>query len=286
MDVSATEKLRTAQDQHDAAVAGQAEQQQLLEQIRHARRKAEQSLVQAERDVAQGNARLESLESLDAAHEGVEEHAKKALDVDGVLGTLADHMDVPESLDTLVATALGEELEYVLVPDTATAIKVAEATRGRVSMLLLGPASKPEGVFGDMAGDAVGEQALGRLLGACVEVESVETAIQRHQAEGGAFLVPKGPGGLPIMVTPRGEIRIGPAKTGATMVLQRRRDLAAIRAKMPQLTAELEAAQTRLELCVNSQEGAVRSLGWPKTCAQTRDRLSGPARTPRCIGRT
>ncbi len=274
LDGSATEKLRMAQDQHDAAVAGQAEQQQLLEQIRHARRKAEQSLVQAERDVAQGHARLESLESLDAAHEGVEEHAKKALDVEGVLGTLADHMDVPESLDTLVATALGEELEYVLVPDTATAIKVAEATRGRVSMLLLGPATKPAGVFGDMAGDAVGEQALGRLLGACVEVDSVETAIQRHQAEGGAFLVPNGPGGLPIMVTPRGEIRIGPAKTGATMVLQRRRDLAAIREKMPELTAELEAAQTRLELCVNSQEGAVRSLeAGQKTCAQTRDRL-------------
>jgi len=275
LDSTATVQLKQARDQHDAAATAMENQKALLNTSRQARRDAENLLVQAEREAAQTRARLESLEALQAAHDGVEEHARQALAVDGVLGTLADHMDVPESLDALVATALGEELEYVLVPDAETAMKVAEATRGRVSMLLLNEHAGGAGPFVDMAGDGVGQSALGTLLGSCEQVDDLLTAIQRHQTEGGAFLVPDGPGGLPILVTHRGEVRIGPAKTGATMVLQRRRDLNALREKAPKLEAALEAAQEKVEMCVQGQDAAARAYeGGQATYALAREKLS------------
>jgi chromosome segregation protein len=229
-------------------------------ETRQARRNAENVRVEAERAAAQGRARLESLESLQAAHDGVEEHARKALEVEGVLGTLADHLDVPEALDTLVATALGDELEYVLVPNAETAVKVAEATQGRVSMLLVGEPAKSTGPFAGMGGDPVGEAALGHLMGSCVEVADLGAAISRHQQDGGAFLVPEGPGGLPVLVTPRGEVRIGPAKTGATMVLQRRRELAELNEHVPVLEETVRETQEQVERSTAEQEAAVTAL--------------------------
>ena len=92
-------------------------------------------------------------------------------------------------------------------------------------MLLLGDADSPTGPLASIGGSKAARSALSRILGGCTEVSDLETAIKLHQENGGAFVVPEGPAGLPIVVTPRGEIRIGPAKTNATMVLQRRRAL-------------------------------------------------------------
>jgi chromosome segregation protein len=234
-------------------------QRELLNDARVARRESETALVAAERQSAQANARLESLEALQAAHDGVEEHARRALQVDGVLGTLADHLDVPEELEPLVATALGDELEYVLVPDVATAMAVAQATQGRISMLLVGDDS-PDGALRSVASDEVGTSALARVLGSCTEVDSLETALECHQRDGGVFLVREGDNGLPILVTARGEIRIGPASTGATIVLQRRREISQLREQAPSIENALGAAQAAVEEAASRQE-AVREAG-------------------------
>ena len=275
LDGSATQQLNEAQVQYDGSAQSLSEQKGIVVTARQTCREAEQQLVLAEREVAQARARLDSLAALQAAHDGVEEHAKKALEVEGVLGTLADHMDVPEGLDALVATALGEELEYVLVPDSDTAIRVAEATQGRVSMLLVNEQRLDAGPFSKMSGDAVGESALATLMGTCVEVDDLGTAIERHQIDGGAFLVPKGPSGLPILVTPRGEVRIGPAKTGATMVLQRRRDIASLREHVPFLESKRDEAQQQTDLRAQRHEDASRALEAGQAAhAVARDKLS------------
>jgi len=243
-----------------AAEAELISDRESLGQTRVARREAETALVASERSAGQARGRLESLEALQAAHDGVEEHAKKALAVEGVLGTLADHLDVPQELETLVATAIGDELEYVLVPDAAAAVRVAEATEGRVSMLLLGDADSPTGPLASIGGSKAARSALSRILGGCTEVQDLETAIKLHQENGGAFVVPEGPAGLPIVVTPRGEIRIGPAKTNATMVLQRRRELGELQITVPQLEATVHEANERVELAVSAQEEANQRL--------------------------
>ena len=237
----------------EASKAQWTRQRELLDAARIARRESETALVALERQAAQAHARLESLEALQEAHDGVEEHARRALQVDGVLGTLADHLDVPEELESLVATALGDELEYVLVPDIATAMAVAKASQGRISMLLVGEDS-PNGALKSVASDAVGNSALARVLGSCTEVDSLQDALERHQQEGGVFLVREGDNGLPILVTARGEIRIGPASTGATVVLQRRREIAKLRGEVPSLEASLVTAQTEVEAAASRQQ--------------------------------
>jgi chromosome segregation protein len=234
--------------------------QQALKDARLGRRAAESALVSAERSLAHTRVRLESIQSLQDAHEGVEEHAKQALSVQGVLGTLADHLDVGEDLESLVATALGNELECVLVPDSDTALKVARLTKGRVSMLLVGDSGTPDGALVSMGVDEVGRGALGRIMGTVQEVGDLETALQLHQEKGGAYIVPEGPSALPVMVTPWGEIRIGPAKTNATVVLQRRRHLAQLHGEIPELEARFTLAQSGVEVGTKTQDDAAVSL--------------------------
>jgi len=244
-----------AQDTHQAL----SQTRQVMEHARVARRKAETERVDVERRVGQARGRLESLQALAAAHDGVEEHAKKAMSVPGVLGTLADHLDVPESMEDLVATAVGDELEYVLVPDAETALRVAEVTEGRVNMLIVS-GDKSSGALAAIGGSDAAGTALKRILGDAQTVPTLDVAISRHQAEGGAFLVESGPKGLPVVVTPRGEIRIGPAKTRATMVLQRRRELAVLAEKMPELEAEEQSVSQALEAAETAQEHAQQEL--------------------------
>jgi chromosome segregation protein len=256
-DAGARGELDQALAVSTAARCGLEGAQQGLKGARLGRREAESALVSAERSLAHTRGRLESIQSLQDAHEGVEEHAKQALSVQGVLGTLADHLDVDEALEPLVATALGNELECVLVPDSETALKVASATKGRVSMLLVGDTGTPEGALVAMGSDEVGRGALGRIMGAVQEVEDLETALKLHQEKGGAYIILEGPSALPVVVTPWGEIRIGPAKTNATVVLQRRRQLAQLQTEVPALEDRFALTQSSVEAASQAQEAAV-----------------------------
>ena len=251
--------LAEAQGRAQASSLAMDEARQATERARVARRQAETQRVDVERRVSQTRGRLESLQALAAAHDGVEEHAKKALSVSGVLGTLADHLDVPEAMEDLVATAVGDELQYVLVPDAETALRVAKVTEGRVNMLLVGD-DRAGGTLATIGGSEAAGAALNRILGDAKTVQSLEEAIALHQSGGGAFLVESGPTGLPVVVTPRGEIRIGPAKTRATMVLQRRRELAALGERLPELEAEEQGAIAALEAAEAAQESARESF--------------------------
>ena len=224
---------------------------------RAGRRDAETALVEAERQLGQTRVRYDTIAALQEAHDGVEEHARKALTVSGVLGTLADHLEVDESQEALVATALGDELDYVLVPDVKTAIQVAAESNGRVSMLLVGDGDDAIGALDSIAGDRVARGALGRVLGEATEVSDLETALHRHQSGGGAYIVREGPNGLPCVVTPRGEIRIGPAQTNATAVLQRRRELTELGQQLPVLEQQLESVNRELEGANQAQEVAI-----------------------------
>jgi len=244
----------TASNASDTAFA---ESREALSQARTLRRTAETHLLQTERTAGQERARLESIQAVQAAHEGLEEHAKKALEIDGVMGTLADHLDVPEALEALVATALGDELEYVLVPDAETAVRVAEATQGRINMLLLGDAAPASGTLSEIVNNDAGRGALSRILGDCQEVDDLKTAIELHQRNGGAYLVSGGPDSHPVFLTPRGEIRVGPAKTNATGVLQRRRELAELAVSVPALEADVVTAQSEVERLTRVQEDAL-----------------------------
>ena len=248
--------LETAQAQAEAASAAVVAERAALDRTRAERRQAETSRMEVERRAGQTRARLESLESLAAAHDGVEEHAKKALAVDGVMGTLADHLDVPEALEDLVATAVGDELEYVLVPDAETAVRVASATNGRLNMLIVNGETQPSGALAAIGGSDAAGSALAQIIGSAAQAASLEEALAGHAESGGAYLVESGPNGLPVVVTPRGEVRVGPAKTRATMVLQRRREMAALAGLLPDLEVEERTAIEHLEAAQVAQDAA------------------------------
>ena len=248
---------------HGVAVSAETVLNQARSAISDARvkrREVEAALTAAERAAGLAGGRLESLQALSAAHDGVEEHAKRALTIDGVLGTLADHLDVPEKLQPLVATAIGDELEYVLVPDAETALKVAEASEGRVKMLLLGAKSPLDGPLACVGSSDTALAALNRVLGNCVAAPDLETALRLHQKGGGAYIVESGPGGIPIVVTSRGEIRVGPVKTQATMLLQRRREIGELETEVPKLDTAVVQAAKQVDTLALAQEKGVAAV--------------------------
>lgn len=242
-----------------AELAGQtlASAEEDLKRVRLDRRNAEEALIQAERDLSQARVRFETMEALNASHDGVAGHLRTALGVDGVLGTLADHLEVDESQQAMVATALGDELDCVLVPDAATAIRVAEQTAGRISMLLVDGEGVSGGVFGSAAADEVGQRALERVFASASEATDLAGAIRAHLEDGGAYVVPSGPNGMPCVVTERGEIRVGPVQSNATAVLERRRELALLREQLPQLEANCDASRRRVTAAVERQQEAI-----------------------------
>jgi hypothetical protein len=97
---------------------------------------------------------------------------------------------VPESLEELVSTVLGAELQHVLVPDAQTALEVASASGARVGMLLVPEGERAtEGIAQEISGSEVGQRALGKLLGACSEAPDLQSALSQHAESGGAFVV-------------------------------------------------------------------------------------------------
>jgi len=228
--------MSIAQSEQDAAGTTKAAATQAVEAARIDHQAADRAADRCQ-------TRLELLQGLQHAHEGVEDTVRRALQVPGVMGTLADHLDVPADMEELVATVLGAELEHVLVPDAKTALAVASATGARVGMLLV-PECKPQGagLAGVIPGSDVGQRALVKLVGQCIEVADLQTALKRHARDGGAYVVRRTEALPPILLTQRGEIHIGPVTSGGTSVLQRRREIADLAASLPGLQAGTAAA--------------------------------------------
>ena len=252
--------------------------EQELKQVRVARRDAEAALIEAERERSQARVRFETMEALNASQEGVADVLRCALEVDGVMGTLADHLEVNESLHSMVATALGDELDYVLVPDAETAVRVAERTAGRITMLLADEQGSSGGIFESAAADAVGKSALGRVFSVADEAPDLATAIRAHLDRGGAYVVASGPNGMPCVVTARGEVRVGPVQSNATAVLERRRELARLREALPAIEAECEAARQRVTAAAERQQAAVSTHDQAQQEANRTRQAAGEAR--------
>ncbi len=247
-DEAAHAALGEAEARAEAAQAAQAEAATARQAVAGHLQAARAEHQEAERRVDRGRTRLELLQGLQRAHDGVESTVRKALDVTGVMGTLADHLDVPEEMEELVATVLGNELEHVLVPDAQTALKVARTTGARVGMLLVQEgAGSGEGLAGTIPGTDIGRRALDKLVGRCTQVPDLETALERHAKDGAAYVVARTADLPPILVTTRGEIHIGPITSGGTSVLQRRREIADLEAELPGLMESDVAAAAALE---------------------------------------
>ena len=208
-------------------------------------KQAEAGAVDAERAAGRLRARVESLRAVQAGREGVDGDLKRVLAVPGVLGTLAEALDVEERATARVELLLGASLDWVLVRDAAAAEAVARAAGGRLGAVIVGEPSGPAvDVLEGVRATPVGAVALTALLGRPAPAGSLEDALA--SAAPGA---PRWVEGL-ALVRAAGVVEAGRVGTAGVAVLARKRELA-------QLSADLEAAEAA-ELAARAAVDAAR----------------------------
>jgi chromosome segregation protein len=218
---------------------------------------------------------LAALEELEAQHAGYAHGvqavfaASRAARLSGVMGTVADLLEVPRELERAVEAALGERLQWVVV-DTFTAAKVAlgylgEGGGGQATFLPLdwlngAPVAhvpEGEGVVG-VADALVGSEypALVRnLLGSVVVVDTLGAAERLFckNGNGTSFVTVHGE-----VVTPPGALGGGRAAGGGdASLLARKRAIRDLRAGVLRDEADLD----RTLATVRAAEAALGALG-------------------------
>lgn len=261
---AAASAASAASEASQGARADLAAAQTAHQAARDRSRESQASLVRLEREAARSGATVDALAAVVEGTEGVGGALQAALAVPGVLGRLGGLLDVPASLEPLVAVALRELLDAVVVPDAATAAAVAEATQGRVDVLVGGAGELPPALAA-VGGEAPAVGAVARLLAGAVTAPDAAAALARHADTGGPVLVQSDP---PAFLDARGVLRLGPPG-GAAALLARRRELGEARTRLGEIEASLEAARAAFEQAsgrVGEAEAAV---------AAARDALGG-----------
>ncbi len=221
---------------------------------------------------AAAQSRLDTLLELKANFEGVSEGVKVLLaereSLPGLVGVVADVIEVPQQhLDALEAS-LGEAASFVLVEDRAAVTPSIERLRrpesGRATLLdlsalqarTLPDVPAVDGVIG-RASDLVRFEerfrpVAERLLGSVIVVDSRERA---------ATLAQESPAGLRFVsadgeVWERGRVRAGAAKTSGGL-LHREAEIRDLSGTLTELALSLDALQTQREAEGQAREQAI-----------------------------
>ena len=267
-------RLRTAED----------EKKQRAERVRalsEERRQREADADQAQQSLLQLRSRLASLQELQRNYEGYQRGVRSILREanaeTGVMGVVADVLDVPEPYERAVAAALGERLQYVIVRDGDDGVGAVRALRsddsGRGSFIPLAPRKI------DLPG--AGAASLNGNTRRLIDLVNVDEPY-RHVAEsllGEVVLVPDLPAGLALwrkngvhvtLVTPEGDtIDATGVITGGSEhpieeeIVSRRRVVGEISSLANAAETSLVAAEAELERLgreLEVEETALRNL--------------------------
>src|SRR5262245_8490251 len=225
-------------------------------------RAAEETLSRRREEAAAADSRLQTLLELKRNYEGVSEGARALLAeedrVPGLLGMVADVLEVPaQYLDALEAS-LGEASAFVLAEDREALERALERLRGltsgRATLIdlnaiagsTLGPIPTGEGVRG-RASELVRceprfRPLVDRLLGTVVVVEDRDAAARLSaQSEGGLRFV-----SLEAEVWERGRVRAGSTRSLAGL-LHREMEVREISGRLAEQRLTIEAHQRELE---------------------------------------
>lgn len=142
----ASAALKKSQEELESTRAALAGQASALASARIEREWRANEIRARERDLAASNARLASLEELDAARAGYGDAARALLASDdaGVRheGSVADHLEVSSRYERAVEACLGELLQFVVVQDREDALRglayARERELGRCGFLVIG----------------------------------------------------------------------------------------------------------------------------------------------------
>ncbi len=220
-------------------------------------RRADELLRRAERTGARVKAQLDSLLSVHRSRSGVDADLVKLLSAAGVLGTLADCLEVSSDRMAAIEVVLGAALDAVLVEDLTTAEAVLGQAEGRVTVVVVG-AAEP-GDFTDTAlvgvrANAAGHIALKALIGDVRTAPSLFEAGSVTDSDAVVVL-----GDAPLLV--RGSvIRAGRQGSAGAAILDRKRQIAALEAELDialQAVAAAKRAVDEAQVVQNAANDAV-----------------------------
>jgi chromosome segregation protein len=218
---------------------------------------AEQARALVGREEVGIRARRDAIRAMHERHEGMGESLQAALRVPGARGTVAEHLDVPMELEQVLAMALGQALDHVLVESVDAALMLVSAAKGRVGVLLLDDVARDlPADWASVGGSSLGLRALAQLLDGTTVADGVSDALA-DRVRGVDRVVG---GAQPARVGWRGEVAVGRPDAVGTAVLARRRQLVDLEAQLIDVVERLASAQAATDASTGAAAAAHAGL--------------------------
>ncbi|CAN5613889.1 chromosome segregation protein SMC [soil metagenome] len=288
------QRVETLEREIELAEREGAESQQLVESTRHRRDETERNLDKIERDLRQEHGevgeldrqldrmrgRLDLLERIWAEGEGLHAGVRAILrsvrqgdiDMPGLIGTVAEAIDVPEDVETAIEVALGGHLQDLIVrtwDDAAAGIAFLKSSgEGRARFQPLDSlrryrertlAARPDGLIDRAAGliryDDEIAPVVDQLLGRTLVARDLDAAHRiAGEIEGWTIVTLQGE-----LVAPAGSVT-GGARTRGASLLARERERRELPAGMNEIERRLEAKRDSIRTLQQRQEREVARL--------------------------
>lgn len=251
-----------------------------LRALAEARRRWEREVQEHQGALLQSRSRLESLEQIQHNYEGFQRGVRAIMrheqHADGVLGVVADVIDIPQEYERAVAAVLGDRLQYVIVSGEDAGAEAVDRLRqeasGRSSFIPLTPRVPDLTAVQSLNGTSrqmldlirVREEYRGvaqALLGEVVLVPDLPSAISLWKQHGVrvTLVTPDGD-----VLDPTGVITGGSDRPIEEEILARRREIDALRSVVEHSRERLTATRAELDqvsLALASAEEALKALG-------------------------
>ncbi len=251
-----------------------------LRSLAEARRSWQRRATECEGELLQARSRLESLEQIQSNYEGFERGVRAIMRDDnqtnGVLGVVADVIDIPQEYERAVAAVLGERLQYVIVrgeEEGAGAVdRLREQASGRGSFIPLHPrlydlngTPSPNGssqrLLDLVRVDGSFRLVAESLLGDVVLMPDLKSAVAAWRQNGVrlTLVTPEGD-----VMDPSGVITGGSDRPVEEEIIARRREIDALRNGAESAHARLEGVRAeahKVALAVDEAEEALKAVG-------------------------
>ncbi len=259
-----------------AATGAHATRADAVRALAEAQRRCERDVLERESALLQTRSRLESLETIQANYEGFHRGVRAIMQseahAEGVLGVVADVIDIPHEYERAVAAVLGDRLQYVIVrgeDDGAVAVdRLRQGSSGRSSFIPLNPRVPDLTAVKRLNGTSRRLMDLVRvddqyapvarsLLGEVVLVPDLQSAIGVWRQNGVrvTLVTPEGD-----VMDPSGVITGGSDRPIAEELLARRREIERLRRALDVERAQCAEAQGELDEMRRASASAEQEL--------------------------
>ena len=200
--------------------------------------------------------KLQSLQRMLLAHEGVPKDTQKVLQHSEAYGLLPEFLDVPKEIEAQFLLALGEDMDCILVKSLSAFAELLPLCKGRTKLFLLAEDSDSSsqnvmdfGPFQQISGEIFALKAVSKILGKVIEISNFEPwmFLEQHCT----FVHPKSQSTLR-----NGMLSTGKVASVAAELLHRRREIVAEQ----EILAQLDRAVLQKQEELNQARNAVLEL--------------------------